>query len=188
MAPRDSPVVLVVDDDDDIRGTYELWLDDDWEIRTAEDGEAALEALDSSVDVVLLDRMMSGLSGREVLEVIRAREADPRVVMVTAVDPDVDVVEMEFDAYVTKPIDREELDETVRTMLERREYDDRLQEYYALVEKRAALEAKKIDDALADDERYAALTRRIEALEAELGAKTADAEGEEFVALFDEVA
>jgi DNA-binding response OmpR family regulator len=186
MAPNGSPVVLVVEDDDDVRTTYEIWLDDDWEIRTAPDGAAALAALDASVDVVLLDRMMSGLSGREVLDVIRQREVDPRVVMVTAVEPDVDVVEMAFDAYLTKPVEKDELDETVRTMLERREYDDRLQEYYALVEKRATLEAKKTGGTLADDERYAALTRRIEELEAELGSKAADAEGEEFVALFDE--
>lgn len=187
MARSESPVVLVVEDDDDVRTTYEIWLDDDWEIRTARNGKAALAALDPSVDVVLLDRMMSGLSGREVLDVIRQREVHPRVVMVTAVEPDVDVVEMAFDAYLSKPVGRNELAETVRRMLERREYEDRLQEYYALVEKRATLEAKKPESALADDERYAALTSRIQDLEAELGTKAADAKGEEFVAMFDEV-
>lgn len=187
MPSTDQPVVLAVDDDDDLRTTYELWLDSDWEIRTAADGEEALSKLDDDVDVMLLDRMMPGRSGREVLDEIEDREADPQVVMVTAVDPDVDVVAMPFDAYVTKPIDRDELDETVRTMLERSSFDDRLREYYALVEKRATLEAQKPDDVLDDDERYHELSERIDELEGELEGAVADIDDEEFAARLDDV-
>ena len=187
MPTSDQPVVLAVDDDDDLRRTYQLWLDDDWEVRTAADGEEALSTLDDDVDVMLLDRMMPGLSGREVLDEMGDREANPQVVMVTAVDPDVDVVEMPFDGYVTKPIDREELAGTVRTMLERRSFDDRLQEYFALVEKRATLEAQKPDDVLDDDERYRELDERIEELEAELEGEVAGVDDEEFAARLDDV-
>lgn len=187
MAPSDAPVVLAVDDDDEVRTTYEIWLDDNWEIETAADGEAALDALDPSVDVVVLDRMMPGLSGREVLDEIDDRDADPRVVMVTAVDPDTDIVAMPFDAYLPKPVDSDELNETVEKLLDRRDYDDKLQEYYSLVEKRATLAAQKPGEALAEDDDYRELNERIEELEPELSERVADTEGEEFVALIDDV-
>ncbi|GAB7093579.1 response regulator [Halolamina litorea] len=187
MDQSDPPVVLAVDDDDDVRTTYELWLNRDWEVRTASGGEEALEELDPAVDVVLLDRMMPGLSGRDVLAAIGDREADPQVVMMTAVDPGLDIVEMPFDSYVTKPVDRDELNDTVDTMLERREYDDRLQAYYALVEKRATLEAENTESALQDDERYHELGDRIEELEGELHAEMGDMDTAEFAALLDDV-
>lgn len=183
----ESPTVLAVDDDDDVRVTYELWLDDAWDIETAADGSTALEELDDSVDVVILDRMMPGLSGHEVLEEIRDRDADCRVVMVTAVNPDFDIVEMPFDAYVSKPIERQELNDTVETLLDRRRHDDKLQEYYSLVEKRATLEAEKSEQALENDARYEALTGRIRELETELQDDIVELDQEEFVALVDDV-
>lgn len=135
--------ILAVEDDDDVRVTYEIWLKDAWQVETAADGSEALEKLDESVDVVILDRMMPGLSGDEVLERIRERDLGCRVVMVTAVTPDYDIVEMPFDAYFAKPIERQDLNETVEILLERTRHDDRLQEYYSLVEKQATLEAEK---------------------------------------------
>ncbi len=44
------------------------------------------------------------MSGDEVLDTIAERGIDPAVVMVTAVDPDFDIVEMPFDEYLTKPV------------------------------------------------------------------------------------
>ena len=185
--PAANPVVLVIDDDDDVRATYELWLDDDWETYTAEDGQAALSILSPAVDVVVLDRMMPGLSGRDVLDAMRGREADPRVVMVTAVTPEPDIVDMPFDAYLSKPVDREELNRTVGTLLDRDKQDDQLREYYRLVEKRATLEAENPADVLAEDERYQQLTNRITELEGELNDDLADLDQDEFVALLDDV-
>lgn len=83
-----DPVVLVVDDEEDLANLYSQWLSDDYAVRTAYNGEQALERLDETVDVVLLDRRMPGLSGDDALNRIREREYDCRVAMVTAVDPD----------------------------------------------------------------------------------------------------
>jgi DNA-binding response OmpR family regulator len=179
--------VLAVDDDDDVRVTYELWLDDAWEVGTAADGSEALEKLDDTTDVVILDRMMPGLSGDEVLEEIRERDADCRVVMVTAVNPDFDIVEMPFDGYVPKPVERRELNDTVETLLARSRHDEKLQEYYALVEKRATLEAEKSEQALENDPRYEALTARIREVETELQEDIVELDEEEFVALVEDV-
>lgn len=181
------PTVLAVDDDEDVRLTYELWLDDAWNVKTAENGSDALTKLDESVDVVILDRMMPGLSGGEVLQKIRDRDVDSRVVMATAVNPDFDIVELPFDAYFTKPLDRQELNDTVETLIERGRHDERLREYYSLVEKRATLEAEKSEQALREDDRYQALTDRIQKLQAELNEELVELDQEEFVALVDDV-
>ncbi|MBX0323334.1 response regulator transcription factor [Halomicroarcula sp. F13] len=161
MSNSDPPVVLIVEDEPDVAETYKLWLEGDYEVRMAQNGDEGLELLDETVDVVLLDRMMPGLSGDEVLSRIRERELGCRVAMVTAVEPDFDILEMGFDAYLSKPIRSEQLHDTVSNLLERSEYDSLLQDYYALVEKQATLEATKSNAELADSEEYAALKAEV---------------------------
>ncbi len=63
------------------------------------------------------------------------------------------------DAYLSKPIRSEQLHETVDNLLDRSEYDSLLQEYYALVEKQATLEATKSSAELAESSQYDELSR-----------------------------
>jgi DNA-binding response OmpR family regulator len=161
MSESETPVVLIVEDEPDVAETYNLWLAGEYDVRMAQSGDEGLEKLDESVDVVLLDRMMPGLSGDEVLERIRERGLGCRVAMVTAVEPDFDILEMGFDAYLCKPIKSDQLHETVSNLLERSTYDDLLQEYYSLVEKRATLENAKSNAELADNEEYHDLKERV---------------------------
>lgn len=168
MSDSDRPVVLIVEDEPDVAETYRLWLREDYEVEMAQDGDEGLSKLDSDVDVVLLDRMMPGLSGDEVLAQIRERDLDCRVSMVTAVEPDFDILEMGFDAYLSKPIRSEELHETVENLLDRSEYDGLLQNYYSLVEKRATLEATKSNAELAESEEYDELKGEIDELQDDL--------------------
>jgi len=163
MSDRD-PVVLIVEDEPEVAETYRLWLQDGYEVRVAQNGDEGLDKLDDEVDVVLLDRMMPGLSGDQVLELIREEALGCRVAMVTAVEPDFDILEMGFDAYLSKPIGSDQLEETIENLLDRSEYDDLLQEYYSLVEKQATLEATKSRVELADSEEYERLTSEIGAL------------------------
>jgi len=169
MTGSETPVVLIVEDEPDVAETYNLWLSDEYEVKMAESGDEGLAELDETVDVVLLDRMMPGLSGDEVLERIRNRGLDCRVAMVTAVEPDFDILEMGFDAYLCKPIRSSQLHETVQNLLERSQYDDLLQEYYSLVETQATLEATKSTAELADNDEYVELQERVDELEADLG-------------------
>ena len=87
--PAAAPTVLVVDDVDDARDLVSRLLERAGYVAvTAEDGEAALVAIDAAnPDLVLLDLTMPGLDG---LEVLRRLREDPRhralpVVMYTAV-------------------------------------------------------------------------------------------------------
>ena len=168
MSDSDRPVVLIVEDEPDVAETYRLWLRDDYEVQMAHDGEQGLSKLNAEVDVVLLDRMMPGLSGDEVLDRIRERGFDCRVSMVTAVEPDFEILEMGFDAYLSKPIRSEEIHETVENLLERSDYDALLQDYYSLVEKRATLEATKSSAELAESDQYDELKAEIAELRDEL--------------------
>jgi len=62
MSDSDRPVVLIVEDEPYVAETYRLWLREDYEVEMAHDGDEGLSKLDADVDVVLLDRMMPGLS------------------------------------------------------------------------------------------------------------------------------
>jgi DNA-binding response OmpR family regulator len=169
MPRNGDPVVLIVEDEPDVADTYRLWLETEYDVRMAADGDEGLDLLDDSVDVVLLDRMMPGLSGDEVLSQIREQSLDCRVAMVTAVDPDFDILEMGFDAYLSKPVKSEQLRRTVENLLERSEYDALLQEYYALVEKQATLESTKSRAELDHSDEYGQLRDDIDELRDELG-------------------
>ncbi|TYL37814.1 HoxA transcriptional regulator [Natronococcus pandeyae] len=157
--------VLVVDDESQLADLFATWLTSEWTTETAYDGTEALEKMDASVDVVLLDRRMPGRSGDDVLEEIRAEGYDCRVIMVTAVDPDFDIIEMGFDDYLVKPVSKDELIELVTEVAGRSEYESTIRDYYALVSKKALLESEKGDHELADSDGYQDLRQRVEDLE-----------------------
>jgi serine/threonine protein kinase len=109
----DTPqTLLVVDDNEMNRDLLSRRLErKGFQVRTAVDGMQALEMIgESPFDLVLLDVMMPGLTGLDVLRALRQTRSaiDLPVIMVTAKDESQDIVEaLELGAndYVTKPID-----------------------------------------------------------------------------------
>jgi DNA-binding response OmpR family regulator len=180
MTNRDRPVILIAEDEPSVAEGYELWLSNDYDIRVAADGQAALDIIDDTVDVVLLDRMMPKLSGGQVLQEIRERGIDCKVAMVTAVEPDFDIIEMGFDAYITKPPEREQLLDTIETLLDRATLSDDLQNYHSLMARKGTLEAQKTEQELENTEEYQQLLDRIEetkqAVDEDLGDMESDME------------
>lgn len=154
--------ILIVEDEPSLAEMYAKWLEQSYETITALGGEEALEMLSASVDIVLLDRRMPGLSGDEVLEQIRNQGYDVQVIMVTAVKPDFDILDMGFDAYLTKPVTLEDLEETISDMIALKTYNDTVSESYTLVEKKTALEETLFEDELEDNQEYAALKAELE--------------------------
>jgi len=157
----DREVVLVVDDEENVAEVFELWLEDDYEVRVALSGEEALEAMDDDVDAVLLDRRMPGLSGDDVLEAMREQDVRVPVAMVTAVDPDFDILEMGFDDYLTKPVSRDELHATIERLLALSDYDVRAQEHFALAQRLATIESEKSTTELEASEEYQSMHDRL---------------------------
>ena len=179
-----SAVVLVVDDEPDVADSYAAFIRDRYEVRTAYSGEAALEVLDDAVDVVLLDRRMPDMFGDEVLAQIRDRGVDCRVAMVTAVDPDVDIIDMEFDDYVVKPVTRDEVLDTVGRLLRVAQYERTLREYYRVTRKWVTLSEARSGSDIESDPEFADLAERRDELREQLEATAADFADDDFETLF----
>jgi DNA-binding response OmpR family regulator len=107
-----AETLLVVDDDADNRDLLSRRLErEGWATRQADSGQGALEVVRAGgVDLVLLDLLMPGMGGLEVLKALRRTRsaAELPVIMVTASSDSEDVVEalgQGANDYVTKPID-----------------------------------------------------------------------------------
>ncbi|WP_323674238.1 response regulator [Halorubellus sp. PRR65] len=139
MPEDQETTVLVVDDEEKLANMFTLWLRGDYDVRTVYEGEAFLAEVDEDVDVVLLDRRMPGYSGDDVLEMLGRRDADPAVIVVTAIDPELDVLEMPFDDYLVKPVQHDELVDAIELQMRAREHDADLQRFLRLDTKRRVL-------------------------------------------------
>ncbi|ACV11912.1 response regulator receiver protein [Halorhabdus utahensis DSM 12940] len=136
------PNALVVDDEREVADAYALRLRGLCNVETAYDGEAALEMVrDREIDVVLLDRHMPGMSGDDVLDELAAMDFQGRVLMVTAIDPDFDILDMPFDDYLCKPVDREDVRAAVTQQCTILGYAT-LGEYFSVEAKRQVIAAE----------------------------------------------
>lgn len=181
------PTVLVVEDQPDLADLYSAWLEGEYPVRMALDGEEALSELDLGVDIVLLDRRMPGLSGDEVLARIRKRSIECRVAMVTAVEPDIDIIEMGCHDYLVKPVTKADIDATVDRLTRRNEYDSKLDEYLTLVRMKSAIESGKTQSALRESSEFARLQDRIEELRNDVDPMVQEFDDEDLVAVLRDV-
>jgi DNA-binding response OmpR family regulator len=164
MSDGDLATVLLADDEATIVDGQAARLEPQYRVRRAYGGREALERLDESVDVALLDRRMPDLSGDEVLDRLRDEGYDCRVAMLTGVEPSFEVAEMGFDDYLRKPVDEEALLDCVEGLLARRTYDAGLREFYSIARRVALLETEHDPAELADNESYLGLVDRRDAL------------------------
>ena len=157
----------MVDDEKKVADAYALRLEGVANVTLAYGGAEALDRVDDGLvpDVVLLDRHMPGLSGDEVLEEIRDRDLQTRVVMVTAIDPGLGILDLPFDDYLCKPVEREDIRAVVDQQCRVLAYE-LLGEYFEVGSKRTVLEAELSSAQLEDDAEFARLRDRSEALEA----------------------
>ena len=115
--------VLAVDDETSVLEVIRHTLKPEgYDIVTAEDGQSALDMLDSfSPDLVILDINMPGLNGLEVLEKIR-ESSDTPVIMLSVLN-DVDTISDSLtsgaDDFISKPFDTRELLARVKAQLNR---------------------------------------------------------------------
>src|SRR4051794_4971025 len=144
--------VLVVDDDANNRDLLSRRLRRlGYEVEVGHDGQHALELIEGrTFDVVLLDVMMPGLDGFEVLAILRERHpaTEMPVIMATAKDDSEDVVRalgLGANDYVTKPLDFPVVAARVRTQVELRRAVERARALEReLVERNRELEAANV--------------------------------------------
>jgi DNA-binding response OmpR family regulator len=164
----ETATVLVVDDEEEVADVYALRLRNEYDTRVAYGGKAALSELDEEVDVVLLDRRMPDVSGDEVLERIREQGADCRVIMLTAVDPGLDIAELSFDDYLCKPVEKADLVEAIDQQLRAQRHDEQLSRYLEVTSKLALLETELSGREFETNEEVEALREEAAELRAEL--------------------
>jgi DNA-binding response OmpR family regulator len=164
----DTATVLVVDDEQEVADVYALRLRNEYETRVAYGGEDALEKIDVDVDIVLLDRRMPDISGDEVLAEIREKGYDCRVIMLTAVDPGLDIVDMKFDDYLCKPVEKDDLVDAIEQQIQAQVYDEQLSEYLEITSKLALLEAELPPQELEESDELTELERKADELKSEL--------------------
>ena len=167
MSPDGSggePQVLMVDDEKEVADAYALRLRDVGTVAVAYSGAEALEYVEAAdeptPDIVLLDRHMPGLSGDEVLTNIREQPLRTRVVMVTAIDPELDILDLPFDDYLCKPVDRADVHTVVEQQCEILAYQ-LLGEYFEAASKREVLRAELQPDETARHDRLADVERTV---------------------------
>jgi len=125
---KEKPNILVVDDDPNISRLMQVYLEKEgYEVRLAARGDDAVsEFTRMPPDLMLLDVMLPGMDGYEVLKNVRKSSAIP-VIMVTARDETFDKVlglELGADDYITKPFDGKEMVARVKAVLRRTQGGD----------------------------------------------------------------
>ncbi len=116
--------VLIIDDDRMIRQILQSALSrKGFDVYTAEDGPSGIDlAQKQDVDVVLLDWMMPGMNGMEVLRLLKHNEKTKHITvfMLTGKESEQDIAQAVSggsDDYIVKPFNTSEIDKTIRNKL-----------------------------------------------------------------------
>ncbi len=128
--------VLVADDEDPLRMTIAAWLGDEgFEVEEAPNGLDAIKMVQSKdFDIALLDIKMPGANGLEVLRFIKKNSSPTEVVMMTGMsDVSMAVEAMKLGAreYLTKPVDMDQLVPQLRSLIKKRDAEERIRQLQA---------------------------------------------------------
>ncbi len=121
--------ILIVDDEADIREILVCNLEvAGYEVVEASSAEEALEMLDDTFSLILLDIMMEGMNGYRMAEVVRKeRMSDIPIIFLTAKDQENDLLTgfaRGGDDYITKPFSLQEVLARIKAVLRRRKADE----------------------------------------------------------------
>jgi DNA-binding NtrC family response regulator len=122
---RPTKTILICDDDQGMRDTLTAILKRDYKVVSVSSGEAALRLLkDEDVDLLLLDVRLPGISGFDVLRIVKENYSLIECIMISAINEvETAVQAMKHGAYhyITKDFDYDELRSLVRNACERQD-------------------------------------------------------------------
>lgn len=159
-----APTVVLVETDRRLTEMYRDWLSDRYAVVRAHNNEELNAALEEHPDVVLFGRQLPGVDAASVPEAV-----DPECRTILLVDdrPAFDVLDVDCDDVLAKPLVRDRTLASIDEQLSRRGESERERECRALVAKRDAFEAAYSSTTLADQDQYGDVCARIEALDAQ---------------------
>lgn len=114
LAPEETPLALVVDDDETFRSRLCRALSQrKWEAEAAPDGEEALKlARDRSPDLVLVDLRMPGKGGLDVVQELRTIDSSMTIIVLTgygSIPTAISAMKRGADHYLSKPADADQI-------------------------------------------------------------------------------
>lgn len=133
----DLPLLLIVEDNDDLRKLLVEMLSGYYSVYAASDGAEAIKILQdvNEIDLVVSDIMMPGMDGHELLKWMRAREeynTIPVVFLTARADHFMKIISFEHGAldYVTKPFNADELLLRIKNQMEQKKIRNALRRNY----------------------------------------------------------
>ena len=116
--------ILIIDDEDIMRNCLCYVLTDDgYSVQTAREGQEGLHLFETDpCDIVILDIKMPGLSGVEVLKILKNKIFSVQVIMITGyatVQTAVECMKLGAFDYLTKPFDMNQIREVLRQIREK---------------------------------------------------------------------
>jgi len=153
-APAEKPrrTLLIVDDEEGPRQSLRVVFKEDYNLLIASDGQRAVElAQQHKINVAVLDIRMTGMSGTEVLERLKAIQPSIEVIMLTAYET-VETIRQALRLgacdYLNKPFDVATVRKAVSTAMERHSFADEIR---ANNEKLAALQIELHDQKMQEE-------------------------------------
>ena len=147
-----KPTVLIIDDSPDAINLISGLLKNNYKVKAATSGEKGLNIAqqDSSIDLILLDIMMPGLTGYEVCEQLKANvnTADIPVIFITAIsnlDDELHGLNLGALDYITKPISPAILLARVENYLKIKAANDCLNDHSAFIDAAISQRSKQLD-------------------------------------------
>ena len=154
IAPAEKPrrTLLIVDDEEGPRQSLRVVFKDDYNLLIASEGQRAVElAQEHKINVAILDIRMTGMSGTEVLERLKAIQPSIEVIMLTAYET-VETIRQALRLgacdYLNKPFDVATVRKAVATAMERHSFADEIRSNN---EKLAALQVELHDQKLQEE-------------------------------------
>jgi len=175
----DTNTVLVADDDPVIVDRLRSWLTEDYRVTTTTDGDETLALLEDA-DAVLVDRDLRTESGSIVAAELERHAMTQTVAVLRDDQYGSDYLPTAGESLV-KPVDKNELLETVDRLVRRGRYDELISECATLATKRGALETGA--DATADAE-HEPVQRQLDDVFSELDELVDSFDGDDFRAAF----
>ncbi len=117
-----KPSILIVDDEKLICMTLERMLSSDYTVYKASNGQEGLDIIsrNGKIDIVLSDIIMPVMDGFEMIETVRSENPDMIIIAMTAIysgENVTKVMEKGADAYLLKPFDIDQLEQTIKKLL-----------------------------------------------------------------------